>query len=80
MGGFVFGIFTCVDCYGFFDNTIGRVLTAVIIAIISIFSFGFPPKNEAGVGEPFNAWPAILVCWWALIFIKYFKFLLNKTR
>jgi len=38
-----------------------RALIGAVFAILTPLSFGFPPKNEAGSGEPWNAWPHIAV-------------------
>jgi uncharacterized membrane protein len=55
-GGFLFGLFHCEDC-GW--NPASRALIGFFFAVLTPFSRGFPPKNEGGVGEPFNAWPSI---------------------
>ena len=56
LGGFVFGLMNCSDC-GL--NVFGRVFIGCVMAVLTPLSGGFPPQNEGGVGEPFNAWPHI---------------------
>jgi hypothetical protein len=63
LGGFIWGMVTCIDCDG---RPLGRVFMGVLGAIFSTFTLGFPWRNEGGVGEPFNAWPYILPTWAAL--------------
>ncbi len=60
LGGFLFGFITCTDC-GW--NVLSRAFIGFVMAVLTVFTYGFPPKNEAGVGEPFNAWPFILIVW-----------------
>ena len=55
-GGFVFGFVHCVDC-GW--NLAMRAFIGLLFAVLSPIFLGFPPKNEGGVGEPYNAWPYI---------------------
>ena len=57
-GGFVFGFLTCSDC-GW--NIFGRLFIGCVMAVLTPLSGGFPPRNEGGVGEPFNAWPHIVM-------------------
>jgi hypothetical protein len=38
---------------------LGRALIGAVFAILTPLSFGFPPQNEAGSGEPYNAWPYV---------------------
>jgi hypothetical protein len=42
-GGFVAGAFLCKDCDG---NPIGYILVSIVIGILSLLTFGFPPKTE----------------------------------
>ena len=57
LGGFVFGLMNCSDC-GW--NVFGRVFIGCVMAILTPVCGGFPPRNEGGVGERFNAWPHII--------------------
>lgn len=56
LGGFIFGFVTCSDC-GW--NVFARAFIGCVMAILTPLSGGFPPRNEGGVGAPFNAWPHI---------------------
>lgn len=60
LGGFVFGFMSCEDC-GF--NLFGRAFVGLVFAVLTPLSGGFPPRNEGGVGAPFNAWPHIVITW-----------------
>ncbi|MFN3651189.1 MAG: hypothetical protein ACK47B_16560 [Armatimonadota bacterium] len=73
-GGFVAGVVWCRDCHGLIGNTLGRLFIGIVMAVLSALSGGFPPQNEAGVGEPRNAWPFILGCW-AVFFVGSFLWL-----
>ena len=64
-GGFVFGFLTCSDC-GW--NIIGRIFIGFVFAVLTPLTWGFPPRNEGGVGPPFNAWPHI-VCTAVVLFV-----------
>lgn len=57
LGGFAFGFVNCSGC-GW--SIPGRILIGCIMAILTTLFGGFPRQNEAGTGEPFNAWPYIL--------------------
>ena len=72
LGGFIAGLVLCTNCNGIIGNTFGRALVGLIIMILSSITFGFPPKNEGGVGEPFNIWPYILICWLVLFLLYIF--------
>jgi hypothetical protein len=70
-GGFLFGFVTCPDC-GW--NLLGRVFIGCVMAFLTTATMGFPPRNEGGVGEPYNAWPFILGVWLlfaAVVFWRY---------
>jgi hypothetical protein len=58
VGGFLFGFAHCVGC-GW--NPAMRAFIGVVYAVLTPISLGYPPKNEGGVGEPFNAWPYIAI-------------------
>lgn len=60
VGGFVFGFYMCKDC-GW--NVLGRAFIGCVMAWLTTVTFGYPPKNGGGVGEPYNAWPYIIVAW-----------------
>lgn len=80
-GGFVAGVFLCKDCEG---NPIGYVLVSIVIGILSLLTFGFPPKTEADISPSINAWPYIAACWLVafatLVFLDYRKHRGNKSR
>ena len=56
-GGFVFGVIHCTDCGA---SILGRIFIGFISAVLTLFTFGFPPRNEGGVGDPYNAWPYVI--------------------
>jgi hypothetical protein len=66
VGGFCFGFASCDDCGG---NILARMFIGLIFAILTPATLGFPPKNEAGAGQPFNAWPFIILAWLAIFMI-----------
>ena len=81
VGGFIFFIFTCPGCDGGLNSTVGgRLLGALFMGILSVFSFGFPPQNEAGVGDPFNTWPGIIGFWLFLCLYKYYQLIIKPLR
>jgi hypothetical protein len=57
-GGFLLGFVQCQDC-GW--NPASRSFIGLVYALLTTLTFGFPPKNEGGVGAPFNAWPYIAI-------------------
>jgi hypothetical protein len=59
VGGFVFGFVHAEDA-GF--NLVARGFIGIVFMFLTPICFGFPPKNEGGVGDPFNAWPYIIIC------------------
>jgi hypothetical protein len=80
IGGFVFGFLHC-NCRS--GDFLGRTLIGAVFAILTPVSFGFPPKNEAGSGEPWNAWPHIAVSAlviFALLTALFYKLNGNKQR
>jgi hypothetical protein len=62
-GGVVAGMVWCRDCEGLLGNTLGSLFIGVVMGVLSAVRGGFPPRNEAGVGPPLNAWPYIFGCW-----------------
>ncbi len=72
LGGIVFGIFICKDCEGIVGNTIGRLLVGLVMGFLSFFQFGFPPRNDSGMGDPYNVWPVILTLWLIFIVIDFY--------
>ncbi|MEI6078876.1 MAG: hypothetical protein WCS94_25095 [Verrucomicrobiota bacterium] len=58
VGGFLFGFCHCDDG-GW--NLLGRSLVGCVFAMLTTITFGFPPKNEGLAGDPYNAWPYIMV-------------------
>jgi hypothetical protein len=61
IGGFFFGFVHAQDCAWW--NFLGRGFIGLVVMVLTPLFFGFPPQNEGGVGEPFNAWPYIFVCY-----------------
>jgi len=61
IGGFVFGFLVAQggDEDSFLLSILGRILVGIVFAFLTPITFGFPPRNEAGTGEPLNAWPCI---------------------
>ena len=57
-GGFLFGLCHAGDPD---PNPIGRVVYACMMAVVTPLHAGFPPRNEAGAGQSFNAWPHIAI-------------------
>jgi hypothetical protein len=77
VGGFVFGFVHCTGCEGIW----GRVFIGVVFAVLTTFTLGFPPKNEGGVGEPYNVWPyIILLALMTLGFLSAFTRLRNRSE
>jgi hypothetical protein len=60
LGGFVFGFMQCDDCGA---NLLGRGFIGLVFAVLTPLSGGYPPRNEGGVGAPFNACPHIVAAW-----------------
>jgi len=56
VGGFLLGFVECQDCG---SNPLLRSFIGLIFAVLTPFFLGFPPRNEGGVGPPYNAWPYI---------------------
>lgn len=56
-GGFVFGFVNAGGCDWSLLGILGRLFIGVLYAFLTPIFCGFPPQNEAGVGEPFNVWP-----------------------
>ena len=57
-GGFLFGLLNAGDPD---PNPVGRIFYACIMAVMTPLHAGFPPHNEAGAGQTFNAWPHIAI-------------------
>ena len=74
-GGFVLGFITATETSGISD----RIVIGLIINVLSVFSLGFPPENEGGVGAPLNAWPYILLIF-LIIFAIQIAFNLYKEK
>ena len=64
-GGFLFGLLNGGDPD---PNPVGRLFYACVMAVLTPLHTGFPPHNEAGVGQAFNVWPYITISY-VLIFI-----------
>lgn len=70
VGGFIFGFLTCEDC-GW--NVLGRAFIGCVMAVLTTVTFGHPPKNEGGVGEPYNAWPYVYVAWGIVVVVLLWR-------
>ena len=76
-GGFLFGFVTCEGC-GW--NIFGRMFIGCVFAVLTPMTLGFPPKNEGGVGEPYNAWPFILFAWFVISSLLLWRDIRAKKR
>ncbi len=56
---------------GFFENTIGRIIGAIMFCFVSMESGGFVPKDFIEGKEFFNIWPYIIVCWGIFLYGEY---------
>lgn len=74
LGGFIFGFMQCADCGA---NPLGRGFIGLVFAVLTPLFGGFPPRNEGGVGAPFNAWPHIVAAWMLLLAYLIYR---DKTR
>jgi hypothetical protein len=66
VGGFIFG---AIHADG--GGLVGRLFIGLIFALLTSMFGGFPPRNEGGVGEPYNAWPCIIAAWIVLVGFWY---------
>lgn len=60
LGGFIFGFAIGEGTSEGFEQLFGRILLGIVFAFLTPLSGGFPPRDEAGIGPPFNAWPCII--------------------
>ena len=49
-------------------NPFALLFAAIFVMIGSAVTFGYPPANEAGIGEPLNAWPWIRLSFCLIFF------------
>ena len=56
VGGFMLGLVNAGDPD---PNPIGRIMYAFMMAVVTPLHAGFPPHDQAGPGQFFNAWPHI---------------------
>jgi hypothetical protein len=75
VGGFVFGFVHCTDC-GW--DVLGRGFIGIVSAFLTSIFLGFPPRNEGGVGAPYNAWPYIIVAF--LVVFLCSALFMNRTN
>jgi hypothetical protein len=54
VGGFLLGFFHLGGGWSLADLAL-RAFVGLVYAVVTPIFLGFPPKNEGGVGEPFNA-------------------------
>ena len=71
-GGFLLGLLHAGDPD---PNPIGRIAYAGLMAVQTPLHAGFPPRQEAGVDQSFNAWPCI-----AISFLLIFSWLASRER
>jgi protein-S-isoprenylcysteine O-methyltransferase Ste14 len=80
-GGFVFG---WVHAEPSTMGMSGHIIVGVVFAILTTITMGYPPKNEGGAGEPWNAWPYILGVWGVilgvLIIILLWRYIYRLTQ
>jgi hypothetical protein len=57
-GGFILGLMNAGDPD---PNPIGRLVYACMMAVVTPLHGGFPPRDEAGLGHSYNAWPHIII-------------------
>jgi hypothetical protein len=57
-GGFILGLLNAGDPD---PNPIGRVVYACMLAVETPLHAGFPPHDQAGAGQAFNAWPYMII-------------------
>jgi len=67
VGGFVFG-FIHIQGSAWW-NVLARGIVGMVFAVLTSITLGFPPRNEGGVGEPYNVWPYIIATGIALFLI-----------
>ena len=67
LGGALLGLMWGSESGG---NPLALLFGAVFVMIGSAMTLGYPPSNEAGVGEPLNAWPWIRLAF-CLVFIGW---------
>lgn len=80
IGGFIFGFVQAgVDEDSGFD-VLGRTFVGIVFAFLTPLSGGYPPKNEGGVGEPFNAWPYIIPTYVVFCAVSLLIFIYYRRR
>lgn len=78
VGGFLFGLLHAGDPD---PNPIGRFVYACMMAVVAPLHAGFPPRNEAGAGQSFNAWPHMAIsCLLIFSWFAYRDWKANKER
>ena len=59
ISGFIFGFIFAEDCSWW--NILGRAFIGCVMALLTTITLGYPPKNEGGVGEPFEVLPYTII-------------------
>ena len=57
-GGFILGLLNAGDPD---PNPVGRFVHACMLTVLTPLHGGFPPNNQTGAGQSFNAWPHIAI-------------------
>jgi hypothetical protein len=68
-GGFLLGLLNAGDPD---PNPIGRLVHACMLTVVTPLHAGFPPNNQAGAGQSFNAWPHIAISF--LLILSWFVY------
>ena len=68
-GGFILGLLNAGDPD---SNPIGRLVHACMLTVVTPLHAGFPPNNQAGAGQSFNAWPHIAISF--LLMLSWFVY------
>jgi len=72
-GGFVAGLVWAECGNTLLGNVFGRLFIGCVFSVLSMLTLGFPPRNEGGVGPPYNAWPYIIGCWLLFLVLAYWR-------
>ena len=68
LGGFLFGFLNAQEA-----GLVSRLVIGLVFSFLTPLTGGYPPRNEGGVGEPYNAWPYIGVAFAMTVAVKYWR-------